>query len=182
MVDSIKAEPPKAESQPSVKQPDSAALRESFRNLSSGLSVAEALKDAPAVVHVKSAHTPGQLGKVVTGLRDAVKSSSETLMNLEAAAREIQDSDAAGIVGEFARDLAELKSDIVTLLQTLRERAGAAEVLSENMEAAEVRLEDVERAKEQAVSIQSTLPAQGEKALSAHSELNPARVSTLLAD
>lgn len=182
MVDSIKNQTVNPQSSAVSKQTNSSALRESFKNLSSGLSVSQSLKDAPVVVHIQGARGSGQLGKVVTNLNDAVKSSKETLKSLEDSAAAAADGSETEVVRAFAEDLQKLKSDIVELLETLRKRAGTAEVLNENMEAADVKLEDVEKARETAESMQSSMQTDNNKALSAHHGLSLERVTELLAE
>lgn len=182
MVDSIKTNTDLSKSQSAPKRNNSSALKENFKNLSSGLSVSEVLKEAPAVVQVQSYKNSTQVGKLVDNLNEAVKSSKETLQALEDVSA--QASSPAGnelnVVKAFAEDLDELKSDIVDLLKDLRTRAGQAAVLNENIEAADSRVEDLEKAQAMASDASMGIQFDKETALSAHSFLSPGSVDRLL--
>ena len=139
------------------------------------------MRDAPAVVHVNAgARSQVPVGKIIDNLRDAVKSSRQTLKALEDVAAAAEEEDATAVKA-FADDLDGLKSDIVDLLHQLRERASRAEVLNENIQAADSRLEDVDKANYQARSTGSEIHFNSEEALNAHS-LNTETVSKLLGE
>lgn len=180
MVDSIKSQTNLSQSQSTPKRTSNNSLRQNFKSLSSGLSVSQALKDTPAVVHVQTPKSSVQVGKLVDNLNDAVKSSKRTLKALEDVSSAAEGNDDINVVQAFAEDLDQLKSDIVELLQDLRHRVSRAEVLSENMEAADTRLEDLERAQEKVRDASEGILSNKEEALFAHSFLNPGSVDRLL--
>ena len=185
MVDTIKSQAPVALEPQGTKQTTKKALRENFKNLSSGRSVGEALRDAPALVNVNSARNPvGKMpvGKMIDGLHEAVRSSKQTLKALEQVAADMEGSGDAGAVDSFAGDIGQLKSDLGSLLDALSQRAGAAEVVQENMAAADVRLEDVERARAKAESMQSMMRFDSERAMGAHEGLSAEKVGRLLTE
>lgn len=183
MVDNIKNQPNIRYPQSVPKKQDQTALRQNFKSISSGLSVSQVVRDAPAVVHVQATQLQSaQVGKVVSNLNDAVKSSKKTLKALEDVSQAAEDGgpEAASVVRAFAEDLDALKADIVDLLETLRVRADRAAVLGENMQASEARLEDVEKARAKAESMGSGLQFKAEEALEAHRGITPDSVARLL--
>jgi flagellin-like hook-associated protein FlgL len=181
MVDNIKNQPNLRHPQSVPKKQDQTALRQNFKSISSGLSVSQVVRDAPAVVHVQATQSQSaQVGKVVSNLNDAVKSSKKTLKALEDVTQAAEDGPGASVVRAFAEDLDALKADIVDLLETLRMRADRAAVLGENMQASEARLEDVEKARAKAESMGSGLQFKAEEALEAHRGITPDSVARLL--
>ena len=182
MVDSIKNQTNQSQSQTVQKDASNTTLRESFKQLSSGLSVSNALRDAPAIVHVQNARGSGHVGKIVNNLNDAVKSSKDALKSLEDLAASFGSEGNADVSKAFASDVQKLKSDIGDLVDTLRQRAGTAEVMNENMQAADVKLEDVYKAQAKAQSMHSIVRLDKEQAMNAHQGLTLDRVQQLLAD
>ncbi len=182
MVDSIKSRTNQTQPIKVTNQTDHTSLRENLKNLSSGLSVAQVMRDAPTVVHLQNSQNTGQVGKVVQNLKEAVNSSKETLKSLEDLVASFDSSGEAAVKTTFAIDVQKLRSNIVDLLDTLHKQAGTAEVMSENIQAADVSLEDVEKARAAADEMQSTIKLDNTQALAAHSGLRPERVSALLAD
>ncbi|MCB0322593.1 MAG: hypothetical protein KDD69_03435 [Bdellovibrionales bacterium] len=188
MVDSIKGQTsptssPKAtnESSRAGGSQSSDALRESYKNLSSGTSVTQAAKEVPAVVNVQKRGNSVQVGKLVQNLNEAVRYSNEALKALE----EVATPEAGGpngLVREFAEDLDKLRSDIVDLLSDLRLRADTANVASENIEAADASVEDVARAQARANSAHSQIQFNSVDALNAHEGLTFEKVARLLAE
>lgn len=191
MVDSIKSQTPvlTPSKSKSVQEQsnNTASLRDNFKSLSSGLTVAQAANDTPAVVNIRREGNSDKAGRLKDNLNDAVRFSNEALRSLEniASDKELkaEKPEPVGSVQELAADLDRLKSDIVDLLDELRSRAETADLISENYQAAGARLEDVEKAQTKAQSTSSDIQFNSEQALNAHSgELTLERVQQLLSE
>lgn len=175
MVDSIRnlTNPQKVD----IRQIDSNTLRSNFKNLSSGLSVAQAANNQAANIQTLYQHSP-KMGKVVDHLKDALKSSEQTLKALEEMSDETSSDETS--ISFIAKDINELKSDVVELLKTLKQRTETANIMSENISSADSRIEDVQAAQDMAKNMQADIVLLKNEALQAHSQLSSAEVQKLL--
>ncbi len=164
---------------PSLKL-NSKNLRDNFRSISSGTNVNErAVKGDDQSENSARAQPREQVNEVVKNLNDAVSFSSLALRSVEEITVE-RASKQPRQVQEFARDLNKLREDIESVLQVLREKAAAAEVLDENLQSSDSKLADVDTAQAHAADTGARIHFDEEKAISAHANLSAGNVAELL--
>lgn len=199
MVDKIKQNQP--EGAPKLQQSSSTStqsLKESFKSISSNVSVAQLAKQVSS--GVKSSDEGAV--KISNSLKDAVKYSRQALKVLEeVVAGDLSESDVNQLlsdspvdntveipkrerpvpVTELAGDLEALKNSLSNLFESLKNKADASEVYTENMSASSASARDLEATQSKAESTSMRIQFNAEEALSAHGSLNINSVSQLLA-
>lgn len=198
MVDKIKQnqiEGARVQQQSAAPSPQ--ALKENFKSISSNLSVAQVAKQS--TVGVKSSDEGA--ARLSNSLKDAVKYSKQALKVLEdVVAGDLSEGDVKELlsdkpvqdpialpqrersisVSELAGDLEALKDSLATLFESLKSKANASEVYSENKRASQVTARDLEEARSKAESTSMRIQFNAQEALSAHGGLNINSVAQLL--
>ena len=180
MVDSIKNRVGLAESRPTPKKAEELNLRDNFKSISSGLSVLQSAQEAKAASPGgASGKTGSQVNRLLDNLNDAVKFSREAVLALDKA---VGDHDASSSLEKLTADIEKLRSDIAGVLEGLRTRADAAQVIGENLAAASPEIENVDKASVKAREAGSQIQFRSDQALGAHDGLSANRVAELLED
>ena len=166
-------------------RPDSNSLRSSFKSASSGLYVAKRQDAQAAAVVQTSTHNVTDHKRanfIAKRLREAVDHSGLALKALKQVSELGSASVTTGNIGSLADELDKVQKDIHDALSTLKDRADAVDILSENLSSSDVRLDEVEAAKAHAKDTGSYIRLYKAQAIDAHSNLNAESVESLLSD
>lgn len=173
MVDSVNVKSP-ANQAVEQKNSQTNSPRASLDTIKVKAVVETAMRSADVVVNIDGARSTEKVTRTLKDLNDAVAHSTAAL-------------DALGrIAGEDSAQLVQgvdaLKHNISGVLDSLRERVGRAEVLSENINSASSRLEDLDAATRQAGDLKLQMPFDDRGAVDVHKGLSRERVLQLLSD
>jgi hypothetical protein len=174
------------------------ALKDSFKSISSNLSVAQVTKQITPSIK----NSDDGAAKLSNSLKDAVRYSKQALSVLEdviagdikpdnvekllsedskALIQRVPERDRLPVsISEIAGDLQELKDNLTTLFESLKTKSEQSEVYSENRKASEVEVVDLEEAKSKAESTSMRIQFNSKEALSAHTGLTINSVAQLL--
>jgi hypothetical protein len=155
-------------------------LRSNFKNVSSGVKVANKDTSDAAVVDTKSGRDQERVSSVVDHLKDAVAYSSKALSALKQVQELSKSSNELKSVSGLTGDLDKLQSDVTEMVGILQDSANTAEVIMENIDSSDARLDDVQAANDHAEDTGVQIRFDRDGAIGAHSNLDPANVASLL--
>lgn len=178
MIENVKGSKARVSNEASAQRTDS--LRESFKNLSSGLKISKAGEGEKGTNGASFQNTA--ITNFVKDLNDAVSFSSLALKSLEKVTQGTSSTNSGRLGDALTHELKKLRKDIGDSLEVLKKRAETAEIITENFSSAETRLEDVELAQVHAESTGLRIHTNLEQAVQAHGQISPDRVKELLAD
>ena len=174
-------------------------LKENFKSISSSLSAAQVSRTPNSSQKEK---VNGGSSRLADSLQDAVKYSKQALKVLEdvtagglssdgvqkllseeSTADEVNLPDRERLpvsVEQLAGDLEDLKNNLSTLFESLKNKANQSAVSNENQRASQVDTKDLEQARSKAKSTSLQIQFNGDEALSAHRGLTLDSVAFLL--
>jgi hypothetical protein len=175
-------------------------LKENFKSISSSLSAAQVFKGSNNTQKEKV--NSSSSSRLSDSLQDAVKYSKQALkvledvtaggLNSEGVGKllsEESESDEVSLpdrerlpvtVQQLAGDLEDLKNNLTTLFESLKQKANQSVVSNENQLASQVNTQDLEQARSKAKSTSLQIQFNGNEALSAHRGLTLDSVAFLL--